>query len=124
MCFAQGVVYTLLLCGWRHWNRETQFSGQSVGARLRRWWWGVNNWTLPTDKKGGLRNKNLAKNVTEVSAAFLKVWIPGIGIAGNSADTYLVLRGSILECWRRLATLAVMRHVRLNTHEPVGMTRL
>ncbi|KAF2659988.1 DUF1770-domain-containing protein [Lophiostoma macrostomum CBS 122681] len=65
MCFGQGLVYTLLLCGWKHWNREAQFSGHSVGARLRRWWWGVNDWKLPTPKKGGLKNTNLAKNVTE-----------------------------------------------------------
>ena len=77
MCFAQGLVYTLLLCGWRHWNREAKFSGKSVGARLRRWWWGVNNWKIPMEKKG-LRDTKLAKNVKEVSALFLNVWRPGV----------------------------------------------
>lgn len=73
MCFAQGVVWTLILSGWRHWNRSAKFSGQTVGAKIRRWWWGVNNWKIPETK---LKNTKLAKNVSEVSAAFLEVWHP------------------------------------------------
>lgn len=76
MCFAQGVVWTLILSGWRHWNRSAKFSGQSVGAKIRRWWWGVNNWKIP-EAKSQLKNTKLAKNVSEVSAAFLEVWHPG-----------------------------------------------
>lgn len=76
MCFAQGVVWTLILSGWRHWNRSAKFSGQSVGAKIRRWWWGVNNWKIP-DAKSKLKDTKLAKNVSEVSAAFLEVWHPG-----------------------------------------------
>lgn len=71
MCFAQGVLWTLLLNGWRHWNRSAKFSGKGVGARLRRWWWGVNKWAIPSGK--GLRDEKVAKNVSEVSAAFLGV---------------------------------------------------
>ncbi|TLD27476.1 DUF1770-domain-containing protein [Venturia nashicola] len=40
----QGTVWSLALFGWRHWNRASQLSGASIGARVRRWWWGVNNW--------------------------------------------------------------------------------
>jgi hypothetical protein len=76
MCFAQGVVWTLILSGWRHWNRSAKFSGQSVGAKVRRWWWGVNNWKIP-DAKSKLKDTKLAKNVSEVSAAFLEVRHPG-----------------------------------------------
>ncbi|KAI1417718.1 DUF1770-domain-containing protein [Hypoxylon sp. FL1857] len=47
MPFAQGVLYNLAICGWHHWNRSARISGNSVGARLRRWWYGVNNWPLP-----------------------------------------------------------------------------
>ena len=43
----QGAVYALAICGWRHWNRGAAFSGQSAGARLRKWWWRFNNWELP-----------------------------------------------------------------------------
>ncbi|CAO2652620.1 Nn.00g009030.m01.CDS01 [Neocucurbitaria sp. VM-36] len=64
MCFAQGVLWTLVLNGWRHWNRSAKFSGQSVGAKIRRWWWGVNNWTIP-NAKSRLRDTKLAKNVSE-----------------------------------------------------------
>ena len=74
MCFGQGVVWTLILSGWRHWNSSAKFSGKSVGAKVRRWWWGVNNWKIPETK---LRDTKLAKNVSEVSAAFLEVWHPG-----------------------------------------------
>ncbi|OAL05058.1 DUF1770-domain-containing protein, partial [Phaeosphaeriaceae sp. SRC1lsM3a] len=63
-CFAQGVLWTLLLSGWRHFNRSTKFSGHGAGARLRRWWWGVNNWKLP-ETKSRLRDTKLAKNVSE-----------------------------------------------------------
>ncbi|PSN74937.1 DUF1770-domain-containing protein [Corynespora cassiicola Philippines] len=63
MCFAQGVLWTLVLNGWRHLNRSSKFSGRSVGARLRRWWWGVNQWKIPG--QGTLNNPRLAKNVKE-----------------------------------------------------------
>ncbi|KAL1634426.1 hypothetical protein SLS58_010714 [Diplodia intermedia] len=43
----QGTLWTLLLSGWRHWNRASQLSGASVGARVRRWWWRVNDWKMP-----------------------------------------------------------------------------
>lgn len=43
----QGTLWTLALSGWRHWNRSAQFSGANVGSRIRRWWWGVNNWEIP-----------------------------------------------------------------------------
>lgn len=75
MCFAQGVVWTLILSGWRHWNRSAKFSGQSVGAKIRRWWWGVNNWKIP-DTKTKLRDTKLAKNVAQVSDTFLEVRHP------------------------------------------------
>ncbi|KAL1592350.1 hypothetical protein SLS60_011428 [Paraconiothyrium brasiliense] len=64
LCFAQGLLWTLVLSGWRHVNRSSKFSGRGVGARIRRWWWGVNNWTIP---EGGskLKNGKLANNVSE-----------------------------------------------------------
>jgi len=64
MCFAQGVIWTLLLSGWRHWNRSAHFSGQGIGAKIRRWWWGVNNWTVP-NTKSRLSDRKLARNVSE-----------------------------------------------------------
>lgn len=74
----QGTLWTLALSGWRYWNRSAQFSGQTVGSRVRRWWWGVNNWEIPEDGKDGLSrrgaglqaslgNKKLAKEVQDVS---------------------------------------------------------
>ncbi|KAI2466996.1 DUF1770-domain-containing protein [Annulohypoxylon bovei var. microspora] len=48
MPFAQGIAYNLAICGWHHWNKNAQISGSSTGARLRRWWFGVNKWPLPT----------------------------------------------------------------------------
>ncbi|KAH9884551.1 hypothetical protein F4778DRAFT_800004 [Xylariomycetidae sp. FL2044] len=47
MPLAQGVLYNLAVCGWQHWNRNARLSGNSAGARIRRWWYGVNNWPLP-----------------------------------------------------------------------------
>ena len=65
MPLLQGMVWSLLVSGWRYSNRETQLSGQSVGAKIRRWWWGVNNWKLPENWQGTLRDKRTAENVKE-----------------------------------------------------------
>ncbi|PYH99461.1 DUF1770-domain-containing protein [Aspergillus ellipticus CBS 707.79] len=43
----QGTVWTLALSGWRFWNRNASLSGQTLGSKIRRWWYGVNNWKLP-----------------------------------------------------------------------------
>ncbi|KAI1085830.1 hypothetical protein F5B20DRAFT_20700 [Whalleya microplaca] len=51
MPFAQGVLYNLAICGWQHWNRNAQMSGNSAGARIRRWWYQVNKWPLPERAK-------------------------------------------------------------------------
>ncbi|KAK5945435.1 hypothetical protein PMZ80_002640 [Knufia obscura] len=51
MPLVQGVGYHLLISGWRYLNRGTKFSGQTVGARVRKWWWGVNNWKLPSESE-------------------------------------------------------------------------
>jgi hypothetical protein len=48
ICFAQGVLWQLILNGWRHWNKSAKFSGKNVGSKIRRWWWGVNGWAIPT----------------------------------------------------------------------------
>ncbi|RVX68297.1 hypothetical protein B0A52_07300 [Exophiala mesophila] len=45
----QGILWNLAMFGWRHWNRGTKFKGQTIGARVRKWWWGVNNWKLPEE---------------------------------------------------------------------------
>ncbi|KAK6502524.1 hypothetical protein TWF506_003105 [Arthrobotrys conoides] len=44
----QGTLWNLTLAGWRYWNRGVKFSGEGVGAKVRRWWWGVNGWKYPT----------------------------------------------------------------------------
>ncbi|PQE12042.1 DUF1770 domain containing protein [Rutstroemia sp. NJR-2017a BVV2] len=46
MPLLQGVVMTLFVAGWKHWNRNAQLSGNSAGARVRRWWYNVNNWPI------------------------------------------------------------------------------
>ncbi|KAL4788044.1 DUF1770-domain-containing protein [Aspergillus varians] len=43
----QGTLWTLALSGWRFWNRTASLGGQTLGSRVRRWWYGVNNWKLP-----------------------------------------------------------------------------
>ena len=65
MPLLQGMVWSLLVSGWRYSNRETQLSGQSVGAKIRRWWWGVNNWKLPSNWQGTLRDKRTAEKVKD-----------------------------------------------------------
>ncbi|KAF2736315.1 DUF1770-domain-containing protein [Polyplosphaeria fusca] len=63
MCFAQGLVYSLLISGWKHWNRSSKFHGRNIGARIRRWWWDVNKWAYPNDGRGwNLGNQKFTRN--------------------------------------------------------------
>lgn len=50
MALVQGVLWNLIQFGWRHWNRGAQFQGETIGAKVRKWWWGVNNWKVPKGK--------------------------------------------------------------------------
>lgn len=43
----QGTLWTLALAGWRYWNRGAAMQGNSLGTRIRRWWYRVNNWEIP-----------------------------------------------------------------------------
>lgn len=67
----QGLAWTLALSGWRHWNKQWSFTGKGIGIRIRRWWWGVNNWEIPGEnvavKRGG---EELAEEVSEVRKTF------------------------------------------------------
>lgn len=47
----QGVGYHLLISGWRYWNRASKFTGQTLGTRIRIWWWRLNSWPIPQDIK-------------------------------------------------------------------------
>ncbi|KAF1353718.1 hypothetical protein BDV97DRAFT_121448 [Delphinella strobiligena] len=57
----QGLLWTLALAGWRHWNNNAHFTGHTVGARIRRWWYKTNNWKIPPT----LRNEKLAGDIKE-----------------------------------------------------------
>ena len=66
MPLVQGLAWTLIVAGWRHWNVGAQFKGQTAGARIRRWWWGVNDWTIPAGGgKGTLKDRELAEGMAE-----------------------------------------------------------
>lgn len=51
MPFVQGILYNLAICGWQCWKRNAQIHGSSIGARVRRWWYGVNSWPIPAESK-------------------------------------------------------------------------
>lgn len=51
MPLMQGVLYNLAVCGWQHWNKNARIHGNSVGAKMRRWWYGVNKWAIPPEKR-------------------------------------------------------------------------
>ncbi|XHG00364.1 hypothetical protein AWENTII_003824 [Aspergillus wentii] len=57
----QGTLWTLALSGWRYWNRGASLSGKTLGSRLRRWWYEVNNWKLPSLNK----DRKLASQVED-----------------------------------------------------------
>lgn len=57
MPLTQGLAWRLGMFGWRHWNTGVNFQGRGLGAKIRRWWWGVNGWKLPDE--GGLGGKKM-----------------------------------------------------------------
>ncbi|MCJ1476903.1 hypothetical protein MMC13_005572 [Lambiella insularis] len=61
----QGALWTLALSGWRQWNRTATYSGRGVGARARRWWWGVNNWEVPGEGAVEGGGEKMAREVGE-----------------------------------------------------------
>lgn len=65
MPLVQGMAWTLIVSGWRFWNRSSQFSGQRLGAKIRRWWWGVNNWKIPEHGQGTLQDQGVAEGARE-----------------------------------------------------------
>lgn len=67
----QGTLWTLVLSGWRYWNRSASLSGRTLGSRVRRWWYEVNNWKLPEFKGASMKNPRLAGQVEDVSHALL-----------------------------------------------------
>lgn len=69
MALAQGFFTSLLFAGWKHWNHNAKLSGNSAGARLRRWWWNVNNWKI--EKKHMLNDEKLARRAGEVSQVLI-----------------------------------------------------
>lgn len=68
----QGVLWTLVLSGWRYWNRGAAFKGQGLGGTVRKWWWGVNNWKLPEGAELEGKEK-LAEQVRDVNG-FQRWW--------------------------------------------------
>lgn len=75
MPLTQGLLWTLVVAGWKNWNTvhntSSKFSGSSIGARLRRWWWQTNNWAIPKPR-ASLRDPKLAAQVQEVFATLQK----------------------------------------------------
>ncbi|KAJ6146849.1 hypothetical protein N7497_008831 [Penicillium chrysogenum] len=65
----QGTVWTLALSGWRFWNRNASVSGHTLGSRVRRWWYEVNNWHLP--QLGSARDPKVASQVEDVKVETL-----------------------------------------------------
>ncbi|KKK13412.1 hypothetical protein ARAM_002817 [Aspergillus rambellii] len=65
----QGTLWTLALSGWRYWNRTASLGGQTLGSRIRRWWYEVNNWKLPP--LAAKRNSSVAVQVQDSYAAQL-----------------------------------------------------
>ena len=67
MPLAQGMLWSLALSGWRHWNQNTAIQGGGLGAKVRRWWWRFNDWELPGEKTNSTKDKALAEDVAHVS---------------------------------------------------------
>ena len=66
----QGLAWTLVLSGWRHWNKQWSWTGRGVGVRIRKWWWSVNNWEIPEENVAQEGVEKLADEVSEVRSTF------------------------------------------------------
>ncbi|KFY21564.1 hypothetical protein V493_07301 [Pseudogymnoascus sp. VKM F-4281 (FW-2241)] len=69
----QGTLWTLALQGWRHWNRGTKLSGKNAGARIRRWWWRVNNWPLDQSASSIIRSASKDKKLAFKTKEFYEM---------------------------------------------------
>ena len=67
MPLMQGMIWSLALHGWRYWNRSTKLSGTTTGAKIRRWWYEVNNWPVKDNLKNIGKNVKLADDMGDVS---------------------------------------------------------
>ena len=72
MPLLQGMVWSLAIHGWRYYNRTAVLSGNSVGARVRRWWYKTNDWPLT----GSLKDFGYAKLAGEVGD--VSSWTPTV----------------------------------------------
>ncbi len=61
----QGILWNLAMFGWRHWNRGSKFQGQTLGARMRKWWWGVNNWKVPATATVNEKDKQVLRKAED-----------------------------------------------------------
>ncbi|KIW16739.1 hypothetical protein PV08_03928 [Exophiala spinifera] len=61
----QGIAWNLIQFGWRHWNRGSKFQGRTLGARVRKWWWGVNNWKVPAAERNAAKDAQVLKQAEE-----------------------------------------------------------
>ncbi|KFY89721.1 hypothetical protein V500_05535 [Pseudogymnoascus sp. VKM F-4518 (FW-2643)] len=66
----QGTMWTLALQGWRHWNRGTKLSGKNAGARIRRWWWRVNNWPLDQSASSIISSMRCNRVLAEIERVY------------------------------------------------------
>ncbi|KAI9729971.1 MAG: hypothetical protein M1834_006169 [Cirrosporium novae-zelandiae] len=71
---AQGTLWTLLLSGWRYWNGSSEFKGKGIGAIIRRWWWKINNWKIPSSYNPS-NSQQIACDVEENYTKQLMEWI-------------------------------------------------
>ncbi|KAI1622888.1 hypothetical protein EDD37DRAFT_446681 [Exophiala viscosa] len=67
----QGIAWNLIMSGWRHWNRSSKFQGQTLGAKVRKWWWGVNNWKVPQPNDSSKAARKDAKVLRKAEEFFV-----------------------------------------------------
>ena len=106
----QGTLWTLALSGWRYWNRGAQFAGESIGSKIRRWWWGVNGWDMPASR--GRKEAALAGRVGEVSL-FTTNTIDMVDITCSFTKSSLV----VLESIEGLSLREIMAYEVINSLE-------
>lgn len=63
---------------YRLYNTRLQVTDTHLSARVRRWWYGVNNWKIPGEVTTNIAEKQLAADVESVSLRTVRVPIIGM----------------------------------------------
>lgn len=90
MPLTQALVWRVAVFGWRNFNTGVKFQGHGVGAKIRRWWWGVNGWVMPegqtTSRAANAKTRGLGADALRMGRTRDDPQEFFVGLNGNGGD--------------------------------------